>query len=336
MPATLGFGILGTGNIANQFAMGIATSVRTRTVAVGSRSVDSARAFADRFGIQKVHGSYGSLLSDQEVDAVYLSLPNSMHHEWTIRSLRAGKHVLCEKPLAVTAAQGREMFEEARRAGRTLVEAFMYVSHPQTRAIIDAVRGGTIGELRLIRTSFCYRTTRVDGNIRFDPAMAGGATMDVGCYCVHFSRMVAGAEPDSVHAVSQLHESGVDLTTTGVLHFPAGVVASFVCGMGVQCDNTAHVCGTEGYIEIPWPWKPLKTATYTIAHSAPPRQDKGLTAPSPRREMTITAARGLYALEADDFAAAVLDGAPPALTESNTLGNLRVMDEIRRQIGAKY
>src|SRR5687767_8487331 len=252
MSRRLKLGIMGTGNIAGQFCMGTLASPRIQLAAVGSRSTEAARAFAERFDIPGAHGSYDALLSARDVDAIYLSLPNSMHHEWTIKALRAGRHVLCEKPLAVTSAEAEEMFEVARRTGKVLVEAFMYVSHPQTKRVIEVINSGAIGELRLIRSSFCYRTSRMEGNIRFDPRLAGGALMDVGCYCTHFARMIAGAEPDSISAVGTLHPSGVDHLSSGVLRFPSGVVAMFSCGMLTQCDNTAHICGTEGYLEIPW------------------------------------------------------------------------------------
>src|SRR5687768_14895650 len=161
MPEPLRWGILGTGNIAAQFCAGLETATRTRVVAVASRSIESARAFAEKFQITSAYGSYADLLTDRGVEVVYVSLPNSLHHEWTIRALRAGKHVLCEKPLAMTSAEAEEMFAESERAGRLLVEAFMYASHPQTQAVIQRVRSGALGTLRHIRTSFCYRTTKI-------------------------------------------------------------------------------------------------------------------------------------------------------------------------------
>ena len=336
-PTALRLGILGTGNIAHQFSDGVRSSRRCVLAAVGSRADAPARAFAEKFGIGRAHASYDALLSDPDVDAVYVSLPNALHHEWTVKALRAGKHVLCEKPMAVTERQGQEMFETSRRAGRVLVEAFMYVSHPQTAAVLQAVRDGAIGELRLIRASFCYRTTRIDGNIRFSTELCGGALMDVGCYCTHFARMIAGQEPMQVSAFAAMHERGVDLATSAVLRFPSGVLATFSCSMGTQCDNTAHVCGTEGYLEIPWPWKPNpQTAGFTIAHSVPPRQDGGAANLVPRQTVKVDAPGQLFGIEADAFASTVLDGAPPAVSEADTLGNLRVLDEIRRQIGLGF
>ena len=275
MPTALSWGILGTGNIARQFCAGVRTSSRCRLAAVASRSPDSARAFAQSFDIPAPHSSYESLLHDPTVQAIYISLPNSLHHEWTLKSLRAGKHVLCEKPFATNLPQAKEMFSVAEKTGCTLVEAFMYRSHPLTHAVVNAVRSGAIGRLKLIRTSFCYRTSKIAGNIRFSQPLAGGALMDIGCYCLSLSRLLAGEEPATAHAVGHLCETGVDDYAAGVLQFPSGVTASFTCGMTVQADNTAYLCGDEGYLEIPIPWKPpIQQAAYTITTAIPPRQDQ--------------------------------------------------------------
>jgi len=339
MAGILRWGILGTGNIARQFTRGQAPGSRNVLSAVGSRSVQSAEQFAAAHRLPRAHGSYEALIADPAVDAVYVSLPNSLHHEWTVRSLRAGKHVLCEKPLAASAAEAEEMFDVARREGRALVEGFMYRSHPLTRTVQEAVRSGEIGQLKLIRTSFCFRTTKVAGNIRFEASLAGGALMDVGCYCLNFARMFAAAEPTAVHGVGHLHESGVDDLAAGVLQFPGGVAGTFVCGMTVQADNAAYLCGSEGYIEVPVPWKPPReNAAYRVVRATPPLMDGPVNAPptSPRQTHHVTAPAELYALETDDFAAVVLDGAPPSLDRQDTLGNMRLLDELRRQIGVKF
>jgi len=245
----------------------------------------------------------------------------------------------------MSAGEVMAIVDAARRHGVFLMEAFMYRCHPQTDAVLDAVRGGTIGELKLIRTSFCFRTTRVADNIRFRPELAGGALMDVGCYCLSFSRLLAGAEPTFAEATGRLHPSGVDELCAGVLRFPNDVTATFACGTTVQADNAAFVCGSEGYVEVPVPWKPpAKEATYTVAHSAPPRMDvKGSLAPGaaptapPRRTHTVDAGGGdLYGIEADEFAASVLDGRRPRVSREDTLGNTRLLERLRKQIGLAY
>ena len=339
MDRRLRWGILGTGNIARQFAAGVNASARGRLTAVGSRRRETAEAFARQFEVAGVVGGYQDVVAARDVDAVYVSLPNSLHHEWTVRALGAGKHVLCEKPFAASEAQAREMFDAAAAAGRLAVEAFMYRSHPQTRAVLDALRGGAVGAVRLVRTSFCFHTSKVDGNIRFRPDLAGGGIMDVGCYCVNFARLIAGAEPLAVHAVARLHPSGVDELAAGTLTFPGGVVASFTCGMSAQADNAAHVCGTDGYLEVPVPWKPpVEGARFSVVRQTPPLMDgKPRPTAPPRQTIEVPGGgRNLYAYEADDFAAAALDNAPPAVTATDTLGNMRVLDELRRQVGLAF
>jgi predicted dehydrogenase len=211
----------------------------------------------------------------------------------------------------------------------------MYRSHPLTHAVLASIRSGEIGPVKLIRTSFCFRTNKVAGNIRFDPSLAGGVMMDVGCYCLNFARLIAGAEPDRFEVYGRVHESGVDDLAGGVLHFPGSVLATFSCGMTVQADNTAMICGEDGYIEIPVPWKPPReNAAYTVAHSTPPKMDGGAAAgPKPRDTRHVSAPTELYGLEADDFAASVFDGTPVRVTREDSVGNMRLLDAMRKQIG---
>jgi predicted dehydrogenase len=336
----LRWGIMGTGNIARQFCVGVNASRRGMLAAVGSRSARKAIEFAATHRIPIAHGSYEALLAEPQVQAVYVSLPNSMHQEWTIKALQAGKHVLCEKPFAVTAAQAGEMFDAAERAGRALIEGFMYRAHPLTHAVIESYHRGDIGRPQLIRTSFCYRTSKVAGNIRFDPQLQGGGLMDIGCYCIDFSRLFAAEEPSAISCVARRHKSGVDHVAAGTMVFPSGVIASFVCGMSLQADNAAYLCGDEAYIEVPIPWKPpTNGATFSVIRATPPRMDQpGLEATrsvansGPRTDYTIDAGMELYAIEADDFAATVLDGKPPMVSRADTIGNMRVLEEMRRQI----
>ena len=340
MAHPLRWGILGTGNIAGQFAAGVTVARRSTIVAVGSRSIDAAKAFAAAHHIPS-HGSYEAVLADPAVDAVYVSLPNAMHKQWTLAALAAGKHVLCEKPIALDAAEAAEMFDAATRHGRLLVEAFMYRCHPLTLAVQTAVAGGAIGQLRMVRTSFCYRTTKIAGNVRFDRPLGGGCLMDVGCYCVSFAQLLAGGEPTATSAAATFGPGGVDVGIVGTLAFPGDVLASFTCGMNVQADNTAYVCGTDGFIEVPVPWKPpAGAATYVVARGTPPKMDGGTrptsSAPPPRQTVTVPVDESLYGIEADAFAAAVLDGAPPFVTAADTLATMRTLDRLRAQIGLLF
>jgi predicted dehydrogenase len=193
--------------------------------------------------------------------------------------------------------------------------------------------------VRLIRSSFCYFTSRRDGNIRFNAELAGGAMMDVGCYCVSFSRLFAGQSPSSIGAAANRID-GIDDLAAATLAYPNGIIATLSCGMTVHANNTAYVCGSAGYIEIPVPWKPPRQrAEFTIARSTPPRMDHAHSqagTPPPRETCFVDAGMDLYALEADAFAAAVLDGKEPFVTADETLANMRVLDEIRRQIGVRW
>lgn len=338
MTHPLRWGILGTGNIARQFAAGMAGSKRGVLRTVGSRDAAKAQAFAHTHGVPVAHGSYDAVLDDPQVDAVYISLPNSMHCQWTLKALAAGRHVLCEKPLASNESEVTRMFDAAKAANRLLVEAFMYRSHPLLKAVRAEVAAGAIGEVRMVRASFCFRLINTEGNVRFNSELAGGGIMDVGCYCVDFIRQFAGSQLQAVHAVARLHASGVDDMAAGVLMFPGGVMGSFTCGMAMQADNTACISGTEGYIEIPVPWKPpAQGARYAIVRGTPPKMEKAMAVKGPsREERTVDTDRPLYALEADDFAAAVQDGTSPAISSDESIGNMRVLDQLRRQVGLAF
>jgi predicted dehydrogenase len=224
------------------------------------------------------------------------------------------------------------MFAAAARRGLVLVEAFMYLSHPLTRAVLDEVRAGAVGNVRLVRTSLCYRARTVEGNARFAPQLAGGALLDVGCYCVSYSRLVAAEEPSRVEVLGHLGSSGVEDHAAGLLEFPGGVHAVFSCGISVQADNTASICGDEAHLEVPVPWKPPpRGAAFVVRSQTPPRMDGGGRAPEPVVR-TIDAGGHLYGIEADAFAASVLDGAPAPVTRDHTLGNLRVLDALRARV----
>jgi D-xylose 1-dehydrogenase (NADP+, D-xylono-1,5-lactone-forming) len=338
MSGKLRWGILGTGNIARQFVAGLNASRRGVAAAVGSRAVHSAEAFAKQFGVGSAYGSYEQLVADEGIDVVYNSLPNSLHAMWTIRALDAGKHVLCEKPIAMNEEEARRMFDAAGKARKALMEAFMYRTHPQTVAVMDAIKSGAIGELRLIRSSFCYRTRKIEGNVRFVRELGGGGLMDVGCYCINFARLFAGGEPSAIQASARFHSSGVDELAAGMLVLPSGVVSTFACGMCVQADNMAYLCGSEGYIEIPAPWKPTAgNSKYIVTAGIPPRMDRpGAGGAPPREVRSVEFSGDLYGIEADEFAGVVLDGKPPAVSREDSLGNMRALDEMRRQIGLNF
>jgi xylose dehydrogenase (NAD/NADP) len=243
----LRIGILGTAKIARGFADGVSTSNRVTVAAIASRDDDKARAFAREFALERHFGSYEALLADREIDAVYIPLPNSLHAEWSIRAARAGKHVLCEKPLSATAAEARAMFDAARRHGVHLVEGYPYRAQPQTLKLREMVDGGVIGDVRLIQSSFGF--TLGDGeNIRLSPHLGGGALMDIGTYPVSLVRMIAKARPTRVHSVAQW-VGGVDRALAATLQFESGLFAQITCSFSTCVHRQALIAGSNGVIQ---------------------------------------------------------------------------------------
>jgi predicted dehydrogenase len=225
------------------------------------------------------------------------------------------------------------------------MEAFMYLCHPQTHAVLEAIQRGAIGKLNLIRTNFCYATSKLSGNVRFERTLGGGALMDVGCYCISLARLLCNGEPTRIHAFGRMHDSGVDELTTVAMEFPGKVMSHFSCAMLTHADNAAHISGSDGWLEIPWPWKPSPDRSgYVLSRGVAPRQDQATGAKdasqapvaSARQSVSIPVDGDLFGIEADEFATAVLDGVAPRVSREFTVGNMRVLDEIRRQIGLAW
>jgi predicted dehydrogenase len=246
----LRFGILGTAHIARSFVQGVSPSRRVIVSGVASRDSGKARAFAKDLGIARHFGSYEALLADPDIDAVYVPLPNSLHAEWSVAAARAGKHVLCEKPLAATAGEARAMFDAARQHGVHLVEGYPYRAQPQTLKLRELLAGGIIGDVRLIQATFGF-TLGAGDNIRLDPRLAGGALMDVGVYPVSLARMIAGARPARVHAVAHW-TGGVDRTLAATLQFASGLLAQINCSFDTAPQRQALITGSQGVIETPY------------------------------------------------------------------------------------
>jgi predicted dehydrogenase len=245
-------GLLSTARINDAVLEGARRSDRVEVVAVASREQARAETYAREHGIERAWGSYDGLLADPGVEAVYISLPNSLHVEWSIRALEAGKHVLCEKPLSRRPDEVERAFAAAERAGRLLMEGFMYRHHPQTLRFASLVAEGAIGELRLLRASFAF--TLVDaGNVRLRPELDGGALMDVGCYCVSGMRLVAG-EPELAAGEQVVGLSGVDTRFAGMLRFAGDVVGHFDCGFDLPAGSALEAIGSEGALRVPDPW----------------------------------------------------------------------------------
>ena len=248
----LRLGLLSTARINGAILGGAAESALVEVVAVASRDAVRAREYAREHLIPRAHGSYDDLLADQGVDAVYVSLPNRLHHEWTQRALAAGKHVLCEKPYSRRPAEVEEAFDAAERSGLVLMEAFMYRHHPQMRRVVELVSGGAVGRLRAIRAVFTFRLDDAS-NVRMQTKLDGGALMDVGCYCVSGARLLAGAEPERVSAEQVTSRTGVDLQLAGVLRFPGDVTAELTASFAFDHQGLEAI-GSEGTIVVPDPW----------------------------------------------------------------------------------
>ncbi len=285
--------MLGAARIARLFVAGVRESRKIVVAAVASRDVERATAFAQDTGITKVHASYDALLADPGLDAVYVPLPNNLHAEWAIRAADAGKHVLCEKPLAASAAEARAVFDAARRNGVYVVEAYPYRAQPQTVKMRALLAAGAIGKVQLIQASFGFPLTDA-ANIRLNPELAGGALMDAGSYPVSFVRTVAGMKPTRVFAMSRWAASGVDATTLATLEFASGVLAQISCTFASARHRHAFIAGDAGSIAT--------TYYNDTSASFPPllevKRGTGWDAP---REIIETAMTGGFLAEAESF-----------------------------------
>jgi predicted dehydrogenase len=252
------WGIVSTADINRKVIPGAKESPKVELVGVASRTQERADAYAREWDIPRSYGTYEALLADPEIEAVYISLPNTMHCEWSIKAVEAGKHVLCEKPLSRHPNEVEAAFAAADRAGRLLSEAFMYRHNPQTKKLTELVESGAIGELRLIRSTFSYGMYDED-NIRLRTDLEGGALMDVGCYTVSGSRLLGG-EPERVWGEAWYGPSGTDWVFTGTMRFPGDVIALFDCGTAMTNRDELEAIGSEGSLFLDDPWhcaKPL-------------------------------------------------------------------------------
>jgi predicted dehydrogenase len=308
-------GLLSTANINDEIIGGAAESDRVEIVAVASRDGDRAREYADARGIERAHGSYEALLEDDGVDAVYVSLPNGMHHEWTMRALAAGKHVLCEKPYSRRPAEVVEAFDAADDAGLVLMEAFMYRHHPQTALVAETVRGGGIGRLVSIQATFTFALHDMT-NVRALADLDGGALMDVGCYCVSGTRLLAG-EPELVHAEQLIGSTGVDMATYATLRFADGVVAQFDGSFVAPRRQRLQVVGEEGVLVVDSPWRVDWPGEVRIERDG---EVERLAVPTANS----------YRLQLDNMAAAVAGEEPALLGRDDALGQATVIDALYR------
>jgi predicted dehydrogenase/aryl-alcohol dehydrogenase-like predicted oxidoreductase len=329
----LRWAVIGPGTIARAFAGQLPQSRTGRLVAVGSRDQARAAAFAEEFGAARAYGSYQEVLDDAEVDAVYLAVPHPAHAEWVVRAAEAGKHILCEKPLAVTWAHAMAAVEAARRYDVFLMEAYMYRCHPQIRLLTNLIREGAIGAVQQVQSTFSFATAPRKDHRLFAPALAGGGILDVGGYPVSAARLVAGAardqafaDPVTVTGAGRIGDTGVDEWAVATLDFGNGLTAQVATGIRVTADNALRVYGSEGFLEVPQPWlPPADKPGVVIVHRAGEET----------REAT-TAAGAQYALEADAVADYLADREAPQMSWADSLGNATVLDAWRAAIGLEY
>ena len=306
----LRWGILSTARI-NDLLLGAGAA---DFVAVASRCAQRAEEYAREKGIPHAHGSYEALLADPDVDAVYVSLPNHLHMPWAIRALRAGKHVLCEKPLSRRAADVERAFDVAQSAGLVLAEGFMWRHHPQVARAQELLAGGAVGRLALIRARFSGPIA-VPGDPRLEQTMDGGALMDVGCYCVSGARTLAGSEPDACAAMRIAGGDDVDVVLTGLLRFGDGLLATIDCGFALAVQEGLEAVGDEGVLRLPDPWH-AREPVVELERAGESRQ---------RIEVDHV---NHYALELRDFAAAVAGERAPLLGRADAVGQARTIEAL--------
>jgi predicted dehydrogenase len=334
MIAKIRWGVLGAGGIARDFATALAESHHGTLVAAASRSRESAETFAREYPGCRAHASIEDLLADASVDAVYVATPHPSHAEWTIRAVRAGKHVLCEKPFAMNEAEAARVFEAVRGTGRCVIEAFKDRFHPLTEAVAGALP--QIGKVCVIEAAFSYRAEFNSQSRLFAPELGGGGILDVGCYPVNFARRIAGAamgrvfaDPEEVVALAEFTPSGVDAYSIATLRFAGGILARASCGISVEQEGCARIHGSEGWIHVPHPWTrfPAGKAMATLQR-----------ADGKSELLEVTADRPVFALEADALAECVAQGLTecPAMNWADTLSNMRTLDRWRAAIGLRY
>jgi xylose dehydrogenase (NAD/NADP) len=309
----LRLGLLSTAHINEKLAAGARLVDEVDVVAVASRSLERAAAQAAALGVERALGSYEELLADPDVDAVYISLPNSMHVDWSIRALEAGKHVLCEKPLARSVEPVERAFDAADAGGRLLAEAFMWRHHPQALRLVELLP--RVGELRTVRAHFSFAldaaTLEAADNIRLSGELEGGALMDVGCYCVSAARLIAG-EPVAVSGQQVLGVDGVDVRFVGTLSFPGDVLAHFDCGVDTTDRSQLEVVGSEGRLLMDDPFHSREPVIEVLA------ADGSVERVEIEREDP-------YACELRDFAAAVAGEREPRLGRADAVGQARAI-----------
>jgi predicted dehydrogenase/aryl-alcohol dehydrogenase-like predicted oxidoreductase len=336
--SVLNWGILGTGAIARHFAKSLEKSEHGVLAGVASRSIENAQSFVQKHSGARAYGAYEDLLADSGVDIIYVAGPHQIHAEWAIKAARAGKHVLCEKPIAVNHAQAMAIIDAAETAGVFVMEAFMYRCHPQTEKIVELVASGAVGQVRMIEASFGFNAPFDAQSRLYSNALAGGGILDVGCYPVSMSRLIAGAaqgatfaNPIAVKGAGWVGETGVDHQAAAVLKFEGGLIARVSTSVSVTLGNDVTIYGEIGRLCIPSPWHPVapgETSSRLLLETEDGRKD----------EITVDAGKNLFTIEADRVAQDIAAGRTQsdAMSWADTLGNMKALDAWRRQAGVSF
>jgi len=312
MSKTLNWGLLSTARINRALITPLRASKRNHLLAVASRSQESADAYALEKKIPRAHGSYEALLADPEIEVIYNSLPNHLHAEWTIKAVEAGKHVLCEKPLALNVADVDAIKAAAQKHERVVAEAFMYRHHPQTLKVQELVKSGSIGSLKLIRGSFSFVLSREEDIRLLDPAMGGGSIWDIGCYPISYARTVVGENPVEVFGWQVTGKTGIDETFVGQMRFGGEVHAQFDSSFVIPFQSFMEIVGSEGTLSIPKPFKPEVNERIFIT-----RDDK--------TEAIKVKGQELYLGEVEDMADAILLGHDSRISLDDSRANVGVI-----------
>ena len=305
---TLNWGLLSTARINRSLIPPLRASKRNHLLAVASRSQESADAYAREWKIPRAYASYEVLLADPEIDVIYNPLPNHLHAEWTIKAVEAGKHVLCEKPLALSVDEVDAIAAAARKHGRVVTEAFMYRHHPQTLKAQELVRSGSLGNLKLLRGAFSFELTH-EGNIRSDPAMGGGSIWDVGCYPISYARTIIGAEPLEVFGWQVTGPTGIDDTFIGQMHFEGDVYAQFDSSFVIPFHTYMEIVGSEAALIIPKPFKPDLNEKIFLVRDG-------------KTETVKVKGQELYLGEVEDMADAITLGKTARITLDDSRANI--------------
>ena len=308
MSASLRWGLLGTARINRLLIPAMRAARRSEVVAVASRDASRAASYAREWSIGVAHAGYGALLHDRSVDAVYVPLPNALHVEWTLRALDAGKHVLCEKPIALTPEDVDRVAAVARARSLVVAEAFMYRHEPLISKVVELVRAGAVGRPWLLASGFNFLQNRA-GDVRLDASLGGGSLWDIGCYAVSIARTVANQDPTAAFGIATMTDSGVDEAFSGVLHFPDHLVATVHSSFRAAYRTWLEVAGADGVMRVDNPFRPRQLESIAIR-----RGDEV-------ERVEVDGSQALFVRQIEDFVGAALEGRPQAVSLAESRGN---------------